>query len=69
MTPFENQMGMTVRELKAVIKDWPEEAENGEPTDVWMQTGRGLSSPVGTVRQLGASDLILGVTDNHPWEQ
>lgn len=69
MIPFENQMGMTVRELKEVIKGWPEEDENGEPTEVWMQTGRGLSSPVGTVRQLNPDHLILGVTDNHPWER
>lgn len=41
---YEN--GMTVKELKELVKDWPEVDVNGEPTEVWMETGRGLSSPV-----------------------
>lgn len=44
MKTFEN--GMTVKELKDLIKDWPEEDCYGDPTEVWMETGRCLSSPV-----------------------
>jgi hypothetical protein len=37
---------MTVKDLKELIKDWPEEDCHGEPTEVWMETGHCLSSPV-----------------------
>ena len=37
---------MTVKELKELIKDWPEEDWIGDPTEVWVETGRNLSSPV-----------------------
>lgn len=46
--------GMTVKELKALVKDWPEEDENGEPTDVFIETGRGLSSAVTEVWMMNA---------------
>ena len=35
---------MTVKELKEIIKDWPEVDGNGEPTEVWINSGKGLSS-------------------------
>jgi len=38
--------GMTVKELKELVKDWPEYDFNGEPTTVWIETGLMLSSPV-----------------------
>lgn len=38
--------GMTVRELKEMIKDWSEIDVNGEDCGVWIETRRGLSSPV-----------------------
>jgi hypothetical protein len=46
---FEN--GLTVKELKQIIKDWPEIHENGEPTEVWISTNKfyvpsKVSSPV-----------------------
>ena len=46
---LENRNGVTVKELKEFIKDWPEEGENGEPTEVWMTTGAHTSSPVKAV--------------------
>ena len=41
--------GLTVKELKNAIKDWPEINVNGEPTEVWIETGLGLSSQVKVV--------------------
>ena len=38
--------GLTVQELKQKIRNWPEYDANGELTEVWMETGRNLSSPV-----------------------
>lgn len=42
----EYRNGMTVKELKELIRDWPEEDWQGDPTGVWIETGRNLSSPV-----------------------
>lgn len=54
---------MTIRELKAILKHWPEEHENGEPTEVWLQTGDLESSPCTDHHQLnrryGSADLLL----------
>jgi hypothetical protein len=36
---------VTVAELKAFIADWPETDTNGEPTEVWVETGQDLTSP------------------------
>jgi len=44
--------GMTVKELKQIIQDWPEEDIEGEPTKVWIGTGAMLSSVVTEVSPL-----------------
>jgi hypothetical protein len=31
--------GITVRKLKQLIADWPEEDQYGDETEVWIQTG------------------------------
>lgn len=41
--------GLTVTELKALIRDWPETDANGEPCEVWMETGENLSGMVCSV--------------------
>ena len=43
-TILENSNGITVRQLKEFIKDWPEEDQYGEPTEVWISSGKNLSS-------------------------
>ena len=55
-----NPQGLPVAELKKHIADWPEIDANGEPTGVWLETGRGLSSQCVGVeilnyRELGAT--------------
>lgn len=67
MRDFRN--GMTVRELKEMIKDWPETNNLGEDCEVWIETGKNLSSPVTTAGPLNlrededgniSADFILG---------
>jgi hypothetical protein len=61
-----------VAELKALIRDWPEVNDDGEPTEVWIsdtdELGTGVSSSAREVcplnlRQLGdgsmTADLLL----------
>lgn len=37
---------VTVRALKDMLETWPEEDADGEPTEVWIQTVRGVSDGV-----------------------
>lgn len=52
--------GMTVTELKALIKDWPETGDDGEPLGVWLGTPDGKSSPVFEVASLNTHTLENG---------
>ena len=36
--------GMTVAELKELVKDWPETDEYGKPCEVWLCGADGLSN-------------------------
>ncbi len=36
--------GMTVAELKKLVRDWPETDEYGDPCEVWLCDARGLSN-------------------------
>lgn len=38
--------GMTVAELKAMVRDWPETDQNGDPCEVWIGRADGLSNQV-----------------------
>jgi hypothetical protein len=39
--------GLTVKELKSIIKDWPDTNEDtGEPCEVWISTSEGLTNAV-----------------------
>lgn len=46
------EKGMTIRELKTIVKDLPEIGADGEPLEVWIETGRGLSSIVTSISAL-----------------
>lgn len=35
--------GLTVKQLKELIKDWPEEDEYGELTEVWLEDMSGTT--------------------------
>lgn len=42
--PLKTTNGLTVAELKRVIKNWPETNEDGEPCEVWLCGSNGLSN-------------------------
>lgn len=48
--------GMTVKELKNFIKDWPEENMHGEPTEVWFNTDKFHSSQVTEMDKLNVNN-------------
>lgn len=50
---------MTVTELKAIIKDWPETDLDGEPSEVWITTGYCLSSQCVRHELLNHSDILF----------
>ena len=57
--------GLTIKELKEIIKNMPDNDNNGEPYEVWIHTSKGLSSPVKEISPLNksehGSDIIFGV--------
>jgi hypothetical protein len=65
--------GLTVKELKELMKDWPEEDEFGEPCEVWLETSDGHSNIVKHVIPLNrrvfddnvtfSADLLLGYSN------
>ena len=44
--------GMTVADLKRIVAEWPETAEDGEPCKVWLSDVSGTSNPVHEARPL-----------------
>jgi len=57
--------GLTVKELKEIVKGMKDEDVNGEPCEVWVARKDGLSDRVSTVWPLnprgGVCDLLLEV--------
>lgn len=50
---------LKVRELKKILADWPETDEDGELTEVWIETGKNMSSAVVEVLPLNKADIIF----------
>jgi hypothetical protein len=57
---YEFDEGLTVTELKRIIQDWPEVDDNGDPTEVWFETGDQTSSIVLTMSWLNSGDVVFG---------
>lgn len=53
--------GLTVKELKELLKDWPEQDKNGEDYTVWVETGENLSTEVKYVTRLNEADILFEV--------
>ncbi len=53
--------GLTVRELKALIKDWPEEDIFGNESEVWIETEEGVSNIVKSVYPFNRTDILFDV--------
>jgi hypothetical protein len=51
---------ISVKKLREILKDWPDTDSCGEASEVWIETGRNLSSPVLEVSQLNETDILLG---------
>ena len=55
--------GLTVKELKEMIKDWPETNEHGQLTEVWIETDLNTSGVVTEIQPLtmrgDVADMIL----------
>lgn len=67
MTPTFFETGMTVIDLKRILADWPETNEYGEPSEVWLTNGSGVSNQAKAIIPLGiryhgnevSADLML----------
>jgi hypothetical protein len=59
--------GMTIRELKDLVKDLPEtNPSTGENFEVWMEVEEGLTSPVVAAWTLNKGDILLSPeSDSH----
>lgn len=56
----DDQRGITVAELKALIAAWPETNSLGDPTEVWIATG-GVSNECRSIMPLNLRRNIHGV--------
>lgn len=59
MKLFVNENGVTVKELKAILENWPDVDSNGEDSQVWMYSNYGSSSPVIDISKLNETDIIF----------
>ena len=63
MTSSKFPKGLTVKELKEMIKDWPETNEHGQLTEVWIETDWNTSGVVTEIQPLtmrgDVADMIL----------
>lgn len=50
---------MTIKDLKDLIRNWPETNELGEDNEVWVETGWCCSSPAVSCGRLNQGDLIV----------
>lgn len=67
-----NTNGITIKELKELIKNLPETDEFGENYEVWIETQNGFSSPVTLIQKLNAGDILISRHDSvrtigHPY--
>lgn len=60
--------GLTVKELKEIIKDWPEVRADGTPTEVWLSNAAGVSNIAIEVSDLNLDDEQVGdIILSHGW--
>lgn len=57
MTKLENKNGITVRQLKELVKDLPEVNDTwNEPFELWVDIGNGLSKPITSIWPLNKNE-------------
>ena len=61
MKPLINKAGITIKQLKELVKDLPEENEYGESYEVWVENtdDERLSNSAKTIMNLNKGDLII----------
>lgn len=62
ISPLINKKGITIKQLKELVRDLPEVDNNGDDYELWVEnTGdTGLSNPATIIMQLNQGDLIIG---------
>lgn len=63
MKALVNKNGITIKELKELVKDLPEQDENGEDFELWVMNtdGSSLSNVAKSIMQLNRGDLIVEI--------
>ena len=63
MKPLENKNGITIKELKELVKDLPEIDDNGEDFELWVENtdDNRLSNPAKTIMRLNKGDIIVSI--------
>ena len=63
MKALVNKNGITVKELKELVKDLPEQDENGEDFELWVMNtdGSSMSNVAASIMQLNRGDLIVEI--------
>lgn len=58
-----NKNGITIKELKELVKDLPEQDENGEDFELWVMNtdGSSMSNVATSIKQLNRGDLIVEI--------
>jgi hypothetical protein len=63
MKALVNKTGITIRELKELVKDLPEVDEYGEDYEVWVKNtdDNGLTNTAKTIMQLNKCDIVVSI--------
>ena len=58
-----NKNGITIKDLKELVKDLPEQDENGEDFELWVMNtdGSSMSNVATSIKQLNRGDLIVEI--------
>ncbi len=58
-----NKAGITIKELKELVKDLPEVDEYGEDYEMWVENtdDNGLSNVAKTIMRLNKGDIIVSI--------
>lgn len=63
MEALVNKTGITIMELKELVKDLPEVDEYGEDYEMWIENtdNNGLSNSAKTIMRLNKGDIIVSI--------
>lgn len=63
MKTLKNKHGITIKELKELIKDLPEEDDYGSQYEVWIEhtSKKCLSNTCKSIMKLNKGDIILSI--------